>query len=297
MNKREVLFLGLVLIVLIGLLAAGLQTIEFRGGRLPVPDPEEPDAGEPILLPFPYELLKRLLEIMPWFILWVIILGFILFRETRRKIIIALLILALTGFVCQFIELPTENEIENNEEEINDEEPWEPPWGPPWEPEPTDPPHEPTEAPWWLSYFIAALLAIPLIWLGWRVIRRVTQKYEKITPEEEFRKTATQATDELKAGLPVEEVVIRCWNRMAEILSKRVVEGTNPAVTPRELARVLAKWGMRDQAITELTKLFEEVRYGAKADIPRRDRALAALAAIEEIYDKPISEENKMKNK
>ncbi|MFP3898281.1 MAG: DUF4129 domain-containing protein [Dehalococcoidia bacterium] len=98
-----------------------------------------------------------------------------------------------------------------------------------------------------------------------------------------MREAAAQAVAELRAGLSVEEVVVRCWARMAEILAVRV-GGRDPALTPRELARSLARRGVRHEAITELTGLFEEVRYGAKADAPRRERALAALAAIEEAY-------------
>lgn len=299
-NGRRIFILGLTLIVLIGLLAAGLQTIEFRGGQ-PLPDLGEPEMGGPGVLPFPYAFMERLLELMPWVILGIIILAIIIFRKkilkefTWRIIISCLIILGLFG-LFQLIEPLTEN---NEEDLINNGGPWQPPWGQPWEPdpngEPTDPPDELAELPWWSSYIIAAMLATLLVWLIWRLIRKISQKYEATPPDKELREAAIQATDELRAGLPAEEVVIRCWTKMAEILTKRTPKENEPAVTPRELAQILAKWGMRDQAITELTQLFEEVRYGAKADASRRNRALAALTTIEKAYSQKESAETNKK--
>lgn len=143
-------------------------------------------------------------------------------------------------------------------------------------------PRSPGALPPWVTYVAAIILVLPLVWLGWRIVRRaVTPK----PPEtgDELQELAARAVDDLKAGVSVEEVVIRCWARMADILAPRA-GAVDPGVTPRELAQLLVRRGVRHDAVAELTRLFEEVRYGARADAPRRQRALAALAAVKEAY-------------
>lgn len=95
---------------------------------------------------------------------------------------------------------------------------------------------------------------------------------------------AQTALAELRGGAPVTDVVLRCWVRMVEILSKRSGACDRPDLTPREFAELLGKLGFRHEAIGLLTKLFEEVRYGRKESGPRRADALAALSALERAY-------------
>ena len=280
------------MVVLLGLIAAGLQTLEFRAG-LPLPDlDEDPDRGQAVLLPFPYALLERLFGIMPWLILVVLIVGVAILRRRiftefgRMRIIILLLLLAaLFGLRPWHSQSPVleEEPVEVEEEMVvTPPEFWQPTIpSPDWIEDPAQ--ERPVALPGWVTYLIAAALAVPLVWLGWWLARRATRRYQKKVPEYDLREIAAQASADLRAGLPVEDVVIRCWARMAEILAGKAGE-TGPAITPRELAQLLARWGVRHEAIVELTRLFEEVRYGARADAPRRERALAALEAIEEAY-------------
>jgi hypothetical protein len=291
MSKRRILVLGLAIVVLVGLIAAGLQTLEFRAG-VPMPELGEPETGHKFVLPFPYAFLERLLDVMPWIILGIVLLGVAVFRRKlfsefgrARLIISLLLVLALFGL------RPWLNQATVSEEELTDVEEaaiidppefWQPTIpSPDWIEDPAQ--EQPMSVPGWVTYLIAAALAVPLVWLGWWLARRAAQRGHKRAARDELRELAAQASADLRAGVPVEEVVIRCWARMAEILAGRAGE-TGPAITPRELARLLERWGVHHQAIVELTSLFEEVRYGAKADAPRRERAVAALQAIEEAY-------------
>lgn len=291
MNKRRILILGLAMIVLLGLLAAGLQPLEFRAG-LPVPDPGGPETGGTYVLPFPYALLERLLDLMPWLCLLAVILGAAIFWRklfsefARVRILISLLlILAVLGLRPWLNQSAVyEEDLTEVEEKamINPPELWQPAFpSPDWVEDPAR--EQPVTLPGWVTYLTAAALALPLVWLGWWLARRAARRYRKGPPEESLREAAARAAAELRAGASVEEVVIRCWARMAEILA-RTAGGNAPPITARELAQLLAKRGVRDQAIVELTRLFEEVRYGDKADAPRRERALAALEAIEEAY-------------
>ncbi|MBE0430936.1 MAG: DUF4129 domain-containing protein [Dehalococcoidia bacterium] len=286
MSRWRVLVLGLTLVALLGMLAAGLQTLEFRPG-LPMPELDEPAPGESLILPFPRTLMGHILDLTPWIILGIVILGAVVYRRKLvkevfrlRLLIVLMVLLAVFGLRPGQTELPAEQEelFENGQ----------PAQLVPALPSPDDwatdgTEQQPVALPDWVTYLAAVALAVPLVLLGWWLARQAARRYRKREEEEELRQVAAQAAADLRAGLSAEEVVIRCWARMAEIVAGRA-GGSAPAFTPRELTQLLARWGVRHEAIAELTRLFEEVRYGAKADAPRRERALAALAAIEEAY-------------
>jgi hypothetical protein len=294
MNKWQGLALGLTIVLLLGVLAAGLQTLEFRGGTLGPGEAEQGEPGGAVLLPFPYALIERLLQLMPWIILGTLVLGILVFRrELFKQLAKQKALMALVAFLVILAMIG----LRPGQAPIHEEPPPEEPQleeGPPadfWQPgipsfgdedaEQRLPPTPPS----WITYLAAAAVAVPVVWLAWRLGRRVTRR-EVIRNDDklkELRGVLSDASDGLRAGASVEEVVIRCWARMADILAPRA-GGTDPAITPREFARLLTKWGVRHEAVSQLTALFEEVRYGAKLDEPRRDRALAALAAIEEVY-------------
>ncbi|HIC96581.1 TPA: DUF4129 domain-containing protein [Candidatus Bipolaricaulota bacterium] len=295
LDKRRIFIGGLVLIVLIGLLAGGLRTVEFREGRR-LPE-WEPQWGQRAKLPFPYRWADRLLDLLPWLLLGLLILGIVLFRqallrEFGLRLVAGLLLLALLGLVIGLDQLlPEEGAVKEVEPPARG--PVEPPSQGPATPiaeAGEDVPEGPGTLPWWAEYLMAMAVAVPLVLIGWGIARRFwfSRASPTESPEsegEELAAAVREAAAELRAGLPVEEVVIRCWVRMTEILAGRTGgAGGPPAVTPRELAHLLAERGVRHGAIAELTKLFEEVRYGGKADLPRREQALAALEGIEEAY-------------
>ena len=57
------------------------------------------------------------------------------------------------------------------------------------------------------------------------------------------------------------------------------------AMTPREFANHLSQIGLKDEHIWRLTRLFENVRYGANRPSQQEEReAVACLTAIVEVY-------------
>ncbi len=266
--------------------------VEFREGRR-LPEWEPQWGGRAKLLPLPYRWADRLFDLLPWLLLGLLILTLALFRqallrEFGLRLLASLLLLALIGVMIGLDQLlPKEESVEEVKLPVYK------PIGLP-SPGSTAPiaeegaPEGPGTLSWWTEWLLAIAVAVPLVWIGWGIVRRFWSS--RASPgegaeENGLAAVVREAVEELRAGLPVEEVVIRCWVRMAEILAGRAGGvGGAPAITPRELAHLLAEQGVRHEAIAELTRLFEEVRYGGKADLPRRERALAALAAIEEAY-------------
>jgi hypothetical protein len=275
MTRVRLALLGGLLIALLGLLLAGLAGIEFRGprggaggdeGLLPGPDGALPRSGPEWLLDAIMVALFALVAAQ--------VVGCILSREYRAKclrgllLLIALIVVAdvitnslrpmledvLVGEEAPLLALPEPSLDREDEEEAP----------------------SPPRVPPWLAYLAGGIGGGVLAWWGGR---RLWPRPESVT--DEIQDAAESATAELAQGLPVSDVVIRCWLRMVEILSPHVSETRVPSLTPHELAERLVGLGFREEPVRALTQLFEEVRYGHKESEPRRDEALAALAAIE----------------
>jgi hypothetical protein len=92
---------------------------------------------------------------------------------------------------------------------------------------------------------------------------------------------AREAADRLEADADVENEVYRAWREMTTHL--RVDHPK--ASTPAEFAAAAVEAGMDRADVTELTQVFEEVRYGGEeATEDREQRAIRALRNIEETY-------------
>lgn len=92
---------------------------------------------------------------------------------------------------------------------------------------------------------------------------------------------AGRAADRLDADTDLENAIYRAWREMADALDVR-----NPrTTTPEEFADVAVDAGMSREDVRELTRLFEEVRYGdAEPTREREQRAQDALRRIQQAY-------------
>lgn len=278
MTRARLAVLGALLIVLLGVLAAGLSGIQFRGGRLPwegLPTEQgAPAEGAP-------------LGNMMWllYVIWGVFFAALLFTlidpKSRRKVLLGLVAVAALLVGLSLLGEMMER-FQPEEGAAVEEEP-----GPaavlpfPTEVGPVEGGEAalPGRSPHWAAYLGAVAIAAVLAW--W-VLRRLRPRAAE--EGEEIRDALAEASADLEAGLPVSDVVIRCWTRMVAVLAQRTVVVNRPAVTPREIADRLTRLGFREESVLVLTKLFEEVRYGHKDSEPRRAEALAALAAIERAY-------------
>lgn len=271
--RWQLLFLGVLALTTLVLLAAGLRGTTFRGGK---PWPAGPSfsyqpGGE--ALAFPLDWLPLLLR----FLFLVGAAGLVLslfFRTLRRQLVRFLVAMGLIFLTWQILTSLPKNEVK------------EPPSPPSAElgrgsPGESSQPTQEIRAPPWAIY-VGALVAGTLlaVWLAPKLASRLWQVQRARAIEE----VAREARLELVQGAPVQDVVLRAWLRMVEILSRRSGAKDQPQLTPREFAQTLARLGFRDEAISLLTQLFEEVRYGHKDSESRRELALAALSALEKAY-------------
>jgi len=90
-------------------------------------------------------------------------------------------------------------------------------------------------------------------------------------------------TDEAAEDLPPQSVE-EAWAKMTGGLPVR----NRDAKTPAELARIAVERGLPEEAVTRLTAVFREVRYGPAGSTPRHLEI--ARSAIERIQDDPEGE-------
>lgn len=94
-------------------------------------------------------------------------------------------------------------------------------------------------------------------------------------------RAARRAADRIETTADVENEIYRAWLEMTELLDVARPESS----TPGEFARAAVEAGMVPDHVGELTRLFEDVRYGGDEPTePMERRALAILRRIEERY-------------
>jgi len=99
----------------------------------------------------------------------------------------------------------------------------------------------------------------------------------------DIMESITTAAHRLRAGEDPYTVVLFCYQEMIGILSTAgAIDATY--LTPREFEQRLRVIGMSGKSITELTGIFEIVRYSGRVDDSFAHRALACLDAIQEAH-------------
>jgi len=140
------------------------------------------------------------------------------------------------------------------------------------------PPFVAQPSPWLVALvsLVLAALLIAGIWYLWRRSRPVANPMTEL---------AAAAIRSIQAGGDVQSVVLRCYLEMSEVLGQQRGIERGGAMTPREFAQHLAATGVRDTHIQQLTRLFENARYGAQPPSAQDERtAVECLTAIVYAY-------------
>jgi len=140
------------------------------------------------------------------------------------------------------------------------------------------PPFVAQPAPWLVVIVSLVLggLLIAGIWHFWRRGRPIVHPVTAL---------AQAAIESIQAGGDLQSIVLRCYLEMSEMLGEQRGIPRQRATTPREFEQQLAADGVRDEHIKQLTRLFEDARYGAQAPSERDERtAVECLAAIVRAY-------------
>jgi hypothetical protein len=128
-----------------------------------------------------------------------------------------------------------------------------------------------------LDIFILIVIALAI----WYLYRRFFYKPPSTT--DQLKAEIESALSELQSGVDLQNVIIRCYADMSQILNEQRGVQRQQDMTPREFERQLQEIGLPHAAIQRLTRLFEEVRYGnAKLGQEAEQEAIDCLSAIAE---------------
>lgn len=140
--------------------------------------------------------------------------------------------------------------------------------------------------PPWLLLGAAGLLlfgAVGLMYrtMGEETVVTVEEETEEDADLDEFAEAAGRAADRIEEhDADVDNAVYQAWVEMTDL-----IDVENPdSYSPGEFAATAVDLGMAESDVTELTRLFNEVRYGDRDAETREERALAVLRNIESEY-------------
>jgi hypothetical protein len=248
---------------------------EGRGGLLPLPNTEPPLEGA-AQLPVPAELLAAL-----GLVVLLLMLAYVL-RYYRRTVRVVLVVTVLLGLSYLLIEslfaLATPPD--------------------PWVLQPGDGrifggaggggggDTTPSRGP---SLVLLFVLGLVLVGVVVAVSRTAPGDGEEAVDEADsgpadvaaVGRAAGRAADRIERETDIDNEVYRAWREMTELLD---VDGRETS-TPGEFAAAAIEAGLGREDVAELTRLFEDVRYGERRPSAERERrASAVLRRIEDRY-------------
>ena len=136
----------------------------------------------------------------------------------------------------------------------------------------------PPDIPPALTYLISVaviLLTMGLLWFFGRGFSARRTRPGRDLSLEDIAAAARSSLRDLSTGLDWQDSIIRCYENMTEVVSRRRGFNRDPHLTPSEFAAHLEQSGLPAEAVRRLTRLFESVRYGARTSSPRESAEAA----------------------
>jgi hypothetical protein len=270
----------LITLVLILLIAAGIPNLELQPGQKYVLPTAEDDpftggrggyaSGEGILFLMRF-LFALAIIMLPFFLLYTFFTP-----EGRRRLLALLVIIAFVFVIISNRDEPPPPEPTPVAEGAD---------APDFESEDytglydvAPPPLE--EPPDWISYAIItgaalvfATLVVGVIWY-----------YRKRAIEDELSRLGFEmrlAIESIEEGGDLGNTILTAYRDMSRVVRQTQGVERTGSTTPHEFIDVLTGKGLPLDAVQDITKLFEQVRYGSKlATQADEQRALASLKAI-----------------
>lgn len=275
---RALACLGLALAALVAL-SAGLPGVEFQAGRpLRLPLPTSADANQAfasgaagIILLVVRGVLALALAAFPVYVVISLLTG-----AGRRRLLADVVAL---GLIILFLSV-----LPRNPQAPEEKDALAPPVTESSEAGLEGPPDEfVAHIPPWVDAVAAPAVALlvsgaaaGILWWVWR--RSPAGPRDAL---EHVAQEAQAALDALYAGQEFDDVIIRCYAQLSQVVRQTRSIQRARAMTPREFEQTLAQQGFPAGPVRELTRLFERVRYGRQAAGEHEERqAIASLEAI-----------------
>ena len=271
-TKQTTLLLLAIAGVLIVLLAMSLPNLTlFQGeafslGQTP---PETPGGVAPLDSSDLLIWVIRGFTALALIFLPIYVISSMMSPQGRRRLIANVVIIALLLYLADYLHNhPLEDKKQDQQQVAGAIQPIEGEAGPPtaiFSPNP----------PSWLTLAIiltASVLVVAAIVITIWIIRR--RRQVPVSALDRLAEAAQNTVESLKAGGDFKVSVIRCYQEMMLVVKQEKGIARETTMTAREFEDQLVKRGLPQDAITTLTRLFEQVRYGS-APPSTRDEALA----------------------
>lgn len=131
-----------------------------------------------------------------------------------------------------------------------------------------------------VTVVVVGLLAAIIFGIFWFVLRQRNRDSDAIV---RVRREAEEALQTIQAGGNLRDTIIQCYRRMMQAVNDARGIQRDAAVTPREFIKTLTARGIPLAPVRDLTRLFEDARYGHIEGGMRQQ--LEAVSALEEIVE------------
>lgn len=253
-TKRSVLIFLVLSLVSIFILAASLSGMPLRAGS-PFPGSAgsqdgidggmDLPPGTSLSLPVTQGIFTLILLILVIQV-WVRLMARLDFKKIIRPVFLLAIVLVILGLLPRFTAAPaisTAEEAAENPIAQSAEVPVTPLGDPP------------VVFTWLVLAGILAGLVIVVIALSRRAPSPGNTK-------DKLQQEAASALDALNAGQSFKDVIVRCYMQMAQVLLEEQGLQRREPMTVSEFERLLAGSGLPLSPVHQLTRLFEQVRYG-----------------------------------
>jgi len=258
-----------------------------NGSFIPLPDPEP---AEPTTLDIPF--VEFILLALVVTLVALLVYAAVFQRDLFRRIVAVAVPFVLAGILAYILFLVLGDlSLGGSPEQPGVLGGGSTPSGPPGGGD-ADDPSSPS-----LPLGLLAVLGVALVGVA-LVVRRVQGASaepgaeEAVDPGGEGRavavgRAAGRAADRLEEG-GADNEVYRAWREMTDLLEVEDPETS----TPGEFADAAVDAGLRGADVRELTRLFEDVRYGDERPAAYEQRATAVFRRIETQYTEPVEEDD-----
>jgi hypothetical protein len=279
-QKWGIVALSLVAVVMMLLLAAGLHDVQFEPGRSL--QPEESESFETAV----DTTVREIIEVPFWkqILFWVFLISMVslvaimLSPEMRKWLFRSLIGTVSTVLMIFYLAREGTLNLFNIASEMGDNAAVPPDDLPPIEP------FAPPEVSPWMTYLISIGVVLVILLLAWRLSRwwkRFSQLQKSSNALDDLGTIARSSLDDLEAGRDWNDVIVDCYARMSDTVSRRRGLFRTQAMTPTEFARRLEQAGLPGSPVRRLTRLFESVRYGGRGSSQAEiNEAVSCLNAI-----------------
>lgn len=214
-----------------------------------------------------------------FFLLTLAIISLMLFPEGRNRLMRFILLIAVLYLLSQLIHprLPDQNLLAVTTETVK-----------PIDSNELQPVITPSpdlssglQVPSWLVTVVGIGLALLIVSGIAAIFWFIGQQRHSASTSEIIIQEARTAVEALETGGDFQDVILRCYARMSQVLSEQRSVYRESAMTPHEFECLLIKLGFPPEPVRTITRLFEEVRYGS---IPQGENgmlmAVSSLNAI-----------------